>query len=189
MGNDKKIEKDDLYQILYRNISWIENCDTKASIILGGIGVIVAIFLSSEYVIEIKKILECMSSQGVSGATYIILGISALLAVFTGLLYLVRVLLAKTSTKEFKERGLKTDSMTFFSSIAQNKKFRDYKVKIENCSESYLRDDLISQIYICAQICTTKFRNYRIGLILSMTGLISFSILLFIGVIATRWVY
>ncbi|WP_313559372.1 Pycsar system effector family protein [Ruminiclostridium cellobioparum] len=182
--NTKVVEKEDLYQILERNISWIGNCDTKASVILGGIGIIVSIFLSSEYVIEIKKITDAMTSKGVSETAYIIFETIALLFIVVGLFYLVRVLLVRTNTKEFKERGLKSDSMIFFSSIARNKTFREYKVKIENCSESDIREDLISQIYVCSQICNMKFKNYKIGLILSIIGFVSFSILLFIGVMS-----
>lgn len=155
------IEKDDLYQILDRNISWIGNCDTKASIMLEGIGVVIAIFLSSEYVMEIKKMLDTMASSGAGGIAYIVLGSVALVAIIIGLLSLVRVLLARTNTKEFKERGLKSDSKIFFSSISENKTYKDYKRKLENCSESALREDLIPQIYICSQICTKSLTNIK----------------------------
>ena len=33
------LNKEDLNQILDRNVAWIENCDSKASIMLGMLGV------------------------------------------------------------------------------------------------------------------------------------------------------
>ena len=183
MDSDKRIKKEDIYQILERNISWIENCDTKTSVILGVIGVMVAIFLSSDYLIEITGIFDAMLLKGAEGMIYIVSGVVALLTIIRGIFYLVLVLLAKTSTKEFDEKGLKNDSVIFFSSIAQNKAFNDYRMKVESCSETELQEDLISQIYICSRICTAKFNNYKKGLTLSMIGLVSFSIILLIGAV------
>lgn len=41
---------EDLPSILDRIIVWTDNCDSKTSIILGGLGVIAGIFMASDYV-------------------------------------------------------------------------------------------------------------------------------------------
>ena len=43
------LNKDDLNQILDRNIAWIENCDSKASIMLGTLGVTSSIVFAVDY--------------------------------------------------------------------------------------------------------------------------------------------
>ena len=47
--NDYNIDHDKLLSILERNTTWIENCDNKASIALGIIGVIFSVFLTTDY--------------------------------------------------------------------------------------------------------------------------------------------
>lgn len=61
--NKVKIGTEHYNQILDRNIAWIENCDTKASIILGGIGVIFGILLASDYVKKIIEVLKNMTDN------------------------------------------------------------------------------------------------------------------------------
>lgn len=55
---DKNFSKDDAYKTLDTINMWINNCDTKASIVLGSIGVVATIFLSSDFVHPIKNIIE-----------------------------------------------------------------------------------------------------------------------------------
>lgn len=42
---------------------WIENCDSKTSIILGSFGVIAGIFLATDYVSKLKSIFCHMTSN------------------------------------------------------------------------------------------------------------------------------
>ena len=55
---EKYLKKEDLYHILDTINMWINNCDTKASIILGIIGVVFSIVFSSDYIRIVKRILE-----------------------------------------------------------------------------------------------------------------------------------
>ena len=43
------LNKEDLNQILDRNVAWIENCDSKASIMLGMLGVTISIVFAFDY--------------------------------------------------------------------------------------------------------------------------------------------
>ena len=47
--NDSNIDYNILLSILERNTTWIENCDNKASIVLGIVGVIFSVFLTTDY--------------------------------------------------------------------------------------------------------------------------------------------
>ena len=65
--SEGKITKDDLNQVLDRSIAWIENCDTKTSIILGGIGVVFGIVLASDYVNRIIEIFQHILNTNFGG--------------------------------------------------------------------------------------------------------------------------
>ena len=54
---ESKRTHEELKEILDRNTAWIENCDSKTSIILGSFGVIAGIFLATDYVSKFKGIL------------------------------------------------------------------------------------------------------------------------------------
>lgn len=55
-----KCNHDELIEILDRTISWIENCDSKASIISSGIGVIAGIMLATDYLEKLIAIYSYM---------------------------------------------------------------------------------------------------------------------------------
>ena len=50
------LNKEDLNQILDRNVAWIENCDSKASIMLGMLGVTISIVFAFDYAAAVKEI-------------------------------------------------------------------------------------------------------------------------------------
>lgn len=97
---------------------------------------------------------------------------------------LIGVLFARVNIEEFKNKGIKTESLLFFSSIAKNENFSKYKIKVNKCSEEQLRDDLISQIYICSLICDKKFELYKKGLLSAIVGFCVFMLMIVIGVAA-----
>jgi len=185
--NHEKNEKDNMdfdkySQTLDRTTAWIENCDTKASIILGGIGVIFGILLASDYV---KKIIEIFNNMicniGLCSWIYIVVSVFSISTFIIGTLFLIRVLIPKKNPELFKEKGVIVDSVIFFQSIAKNKTFQEYKSKVLDYTDENLCDDIISQIYICSNICDKKFDNYKKGLILSLCGFAIFAVMIIIG--------
>lgn len=180
----QSLTKDDFNQILDRNITWIENCDTKTSIILGGIGVVFGVLLASDYVNKIVGIFNHMLCNiGFWSGTYIVISIISVMVLCGGMFFLIRVLLPKKNPALFKEKGVIVDSLIFFQSIAKNKTFQAYKTKVLDCTEEKLCEDIISQIYICSNICDKKFDNYKKGLILSICGFALFAVMMLIGII------
>lgn len=177
------INKDNLTYTLDCTMTWIENCDAKTSIILGVIGVILGIMLASDYVGKIASIFKYMVDNiGFWTGIHIFLSILSLCGIVVGSLCLLQVLIGKTDTRGFTNKGISGNSLIFFASIAKQKTFQDYKSKLTKCSESDWVDEIISQIYICSIICDQKFQNYKRGLFLSAAGFALFAIMMIIGI-------
>lgn len=181
---ESKRTREELKEILDRNTAWIENCDSKTSIILGSFGVIVGIFLATDYVSKFKSIF-CHIASNVTLWTvvYIIFCFFAISLILAGCICWITALFARVNLNEFSNRGIKSDSLIFFSSIARHQSLSSYKQKLKKCETSQMEDDLISQIYICSIICDKKFKYYKLGLLLASTGLILFVVLFVIGLV------
>ena len=67
---ESKRTHEELKEILDRNTAWIENCDSKTSIILGSFGVIAGILLATDYVSKLKSIF-CHMTMSLFGRSYI----------------------------------------------------------------------------------------------------------------------
>ena len=172
MDDNDKINKEELNQTLDRTISWIENCDNKASIVLGVVGVVLAILLSEEYIEIIGKLMhDILSCTTFGNIVLLVLIIAAFIMSLAGIVFLIKSLTAKIKIEEFSKRGIFTDSSLFFSAIANNSTLAEYDKKLNEADESVFLKDLKSQIYICSIICDRKFRNYNRGLLLSMSGI------------------
>ena len=177
-----KLDKEQLNTILDRNVGWIENCDTKTSIILGGMGVVFGIVLVSEYVNRIISTFQHMIYNiGFWSGVYMVISILALLTIITGVFLLIRVLVPKTNPQSYEDKGIDNDSIIFFQTIAKNKTLQAYKSKVIDCTEENFCNDIISQIYICSLRCDEKFSNYKRGLILSILGFVVFAVMMVIG--------
>lgn len=60
---ESKRTQEELTSILDRNTAWIENCDSKTSIILSGFGVIVGILLATDYASKFVSIFRYMAKD------------------------------------------------------------------------------------------------------------------------------
>lgn len=183
---ESKRTHEELIEILDRTVTWTDNCDSKTSIILGGLGVIAGIFLASDYVSKINEIIRFMTSHiNVWSVIYLVLFYGAIAVLLAGCLFLIRVLISVTDTKSYKDRGVKEESLVFFSPIAKNKTLSAYKKKVQKTDNAQFEEDIISQIYVCSIICDAKFRNYKTGLLLSLLGFGIFLVTAIVGVIIT----
>ena len=96
---------------------------------------------------------------------------------------LINTLFARVNSKAFEKKECENRIHFVFSSIAQNESFPKYLTKVRECSDAQLREDLISQIYICSLICDKKFGLYKYGLLFSVIGFGLFVLMMSIGVI------
>lgn len=114
---------------------------------------------------------------------YIIFCIFAISLILASCVCWITVLFARVNPNEFSNRGIKSDSLIFFSSIVKHKSLSSYKQKLEKCETVQMEEDLISQIYICSIICDKKFKYYKLGLLFASIGLILFVVLFVIGLV------
>ncbi len=182
--NNSAFNKDALCQILDRINFWIENCDTKTSIAISAIGIIFAVLLSKDYAVKFKAIIGYMVNNiNFFSFLYLTFTVISISIISLGCYCLFRVLVSRTDINLYKEAGIQLVSSIFFSGVANSKSYKDYRKKLENFSENDLRNDLISQIYICSKICDKKFKNYKTGITLVFIGFVFFLCLIVIGLI------
>ena len=169
------ISHEELYKILLLIRGWISNCDAKISVLLTGIGVLAGVFLTSEYMTQFIKICQFAYNTHTSlFITYICICAILLVGSIYGCINLALALRAQINPNQFKSKGIYSDSLIFFGTIAKYDHVQKYKERLEKCSREQMEDDIISQIYICATICTQKFSHYKTGLKYSLSGLFGF---------------
>ena len=96
-----------------------------------------------------------------------------------GLYRLLKVLLPKTDCSDFADGALELKSIIYFSGIS-SKSYTYYKNKVLSMDDNQYLNDIASQVYLNAKICTEKFKNLRLGLIFSNIGIAMFAILFFV---------
>lgn len=178
-----KLEKDDLNQILDRNVAWIENCDNKASIMLGALGVAVSVFFALDYATIILNVIQGKWSNASFGnVIFLILVTLSLCAFMYGGYKLIKTLTPKIDMENLgSDEKVCTNSNIFFSTIAAHSNYTKFLERlIETNGNDYL-NDISSQIYICAKICDLKFKDYKKGLYFSLGGLLTFISLITFG--------
>lgn len=184
LDNLKNIEKDDALDILDRTIGFINNCDSKASVVLGVFGVLVTILFSSDGVAELKIIIKAAITTGTYyGVLYCITLAFTVISLAFGTVKLLKVLFPKTDCDELKQEDLELNSKIFFGGICKNSTYKKYKDKIMKCSQDEYLNDIISQIYLNSIICDRKYKNFKIGVIVVLMGFLSFIAVWGIGII------
>ncbi|QPB43735.1 hypothetical protein IHV77_11105 [Rodentibacter haemolyticus] len=152
-----KIDK--LESILERNISFIVNCDTKVSFWLSTLGVIFTILFTVriptlDYVrqnfSDLQSICGCFT-------LVLIIFICSLISCVIGIYFLIQVLIARIECNGY------SNSKIFFGHIVQYSDYRNYLNVLKSTTLDEYKEDLVSQIYINAVICTEKFKNYNKG--------------------------
>ena len=177
----KNVTKGDAVDILDRIIGFINSCDNKAAIVLGILGVVFAVILTSDGVVMIHGlILKAEQSSG-RGTLFLILMALFFLALCFGIYQLISVLIGRTNTAKLKKDRQQVDSVIFFKDIAKKYSYEGYNQKMKTLTQKALLDDILSEIYVNAVICDIKFRKYNRGLRFSLTGLLCFVLMLIVG--------
>ncbi len=82
-------------------------------------------------------------------------------------------------------QGTYKDSLYFFEAIAKST-FPEYKEKVAKRIEEDDINDIMSQIFINAKICTIKYSLYKKGIKFSFLGIAGILILYVIGIILLK---
>ena len=167
-------------ETLNRNISFINSCDNKTSIVLTAEGVIFTLLMTNNTFADAINIIKLYISHKDCYIIFYCLGLGiALLFLLIGLIYLGSVLIAKTSSEIIEDK--RNPSNIFFCDIDSNENVMEYENKFYNMNKADLLKDLITQIYINANIATIKYKNYNKGVNNTMGGLIILFIMLCIS--------
>ncbi len=185
---DTKLDKEELKykieiatQTLDRNIGFVTNCDNKTSIVLASFGVLLTIILTNEGLNEIFNIVKaCIAAKTFCNILYLLCLAGAVFVMVLGMFNLGNVLTAKTSEEAIGRKDER--SRIFFAGIRKNTDYKTYNQKFLAMDRESLLNDLIEQIYINADIASTKYASYNRGLRRTAIGFLFFVVLLFIGI-------
>ena len=153
----------------YEQVSlWINNCDSKASILLALIGVFLPIAFTSDFLLagitaEIKNVVgiisgDCSCRAWCSVLLVLLLGVSVFFFI-KSLRSLFVVLFARLDDSRTEENP----SVSFYKSIGDYS-FEEYKQLVEAISDEQFTEDKLRQVHDCSKICTKKFINYNNGI-------------------------
>jgi len=188
LENINLLNKSDLIQRLDRHLDWIKSCDTKASIVIAGAGIFLSIFTSEHSINMLNQILS-QTILHINFSNFLYL---ALFFVFWGtFIYgtycLVRVLvpMMKKEVLIFQQ-DTRLDSLYYFESI-DDKKYIEFKEKMANETPEDEIEDLLTQIYINARVCSAKYSFYRKGIKSTFIGIAGILILYTVGIVLLKW--
>lgn len=168
-------------QTLDRNISFVTNCDNKTSIVLASFGVLLTIILTNEGLNEIFNIVKtCIATKTFCNIFYLLCLAGATFVMVLGMFNLGSVLTAKTSEEAIGRKD--ESSRIFFAGIRNNSDYKTYNQKFLAMDRESLLNDLIEQIYINADIASTKYASYNRGLRRAAIGFLLFVVILLIGI-------
>lgn len=176
---DKKqgLTKEDANKALDNINMWINNCDTKTSIVLGFYATIITICLSTNFVDVQANIFSYFCSDVTFiKILYLIIHICSIVFFVMGIIELFVVIVPRILLKT--DSNEKFDSVLFYGSIAKNMpQYSKYKSKVEGITQDKeILDDLLFQIHSAALICNKKFFHQKIGLLLTTISVIVFFI-------------
>lgn len=177
------LNKDELNQILDRNVAWIENCDNKASIMLGALGVAVSMIFALDYATVVLNVLQDKwSNVSLGNIVFLILVTSSLCVFLYGGYKLIKTLTPKIDMENLgSDKKMCSNSNIFFSTIATHSNYTNFLDRLNETNADDYLNDISSQIYICAKICDLKFKDYKKGLYFSLGGLLTFISLITFG--------
>ncbi|MES5849312.1 MULTISPECIES: Pycsar system effector family protein [unclassified Bacillus cereus group] len=176
-------KKNNLIARLDRQLDWIKSCDTKASIVIAVLGVFLTIFTSENSINMLQKILsQPLKHINFANFLYLLLFVISWSIFIFGVYCLVRVLIPRLNKDVLAYEGIHNGSLYFFETIAKNN-FLEFKEKVTNTNEEGELEDILSQIYVNAKICTIKYTYYSKGIKYASLGIASVLVLYVIGVI------
>jgi len=157
MTENRSNDKSSLIGQLDRHLEWIKSCDTKSSIVLGVVGIFLTLFTSQHSINMLNDIFsKTIENINFSNFFYLVLFIISWCLFIYGAYSLIRVLIPRLSKEALTYKDIHADSLYFFENISQNT-FSEYKNKVFSRKVDDEIDDILSQIYINAQICSIKY--------------------------------
>lgn len=155
---DKFYTHNEARVLLNRVDEWIKNCDSKFSILLGLLGIIVG-FTSKifETFTNLRLIIESWENTLLFDKVWCI--ISCILVLF----YITLIILCATFSIIGINAKIKnsTKNPLFFGYIASKNEFEDFENKISYITEEDYLKYLNEQIHTNSKICKKKYKFYK----------------------------
>lgn len=178
----KKTDLQDKKDTLDRIIGWVENCDTKSTVMTALVGVFVSVLFTSNFITNsLQKLVSPISIYWRTGLgsfdLFCTIKLTCFICMIACFLYalfcLLKSLSAKTSSKQTGEKQVKTHSLIHYGSI-QNVSYSDFKTSISTETDEDKLEDVLSQIYINSRRCQEKFDDYNKSIKFIRLGIILF---------------
>lgn len=169
-------DKDDAHRTLDRVNALTESYNVVSSAVLAFFSILIPILLSTDF-FKILKILvkNARDVRKPADICMILSIIASFIIALTGIFYLVKVLTPRITTKGSSR---KIQSIMFFGIVSEFNTFEEYLNSVKKYDENMVMEDLLRQIYEASKICSRKNKCYKTGLILLITGFITFSLLI-----------
>lgn len=161
MNSEEKYKK--IENILNRTIEFINSCDTKASIIITLVGILMTV-LPTIFVGDVIRIKnsDIQLCNRWCIAYFVIAGVSMVFMIII-MIMLIVVLFARTQNKR--------NSKMFFGNISK-KELSEYEEEMVRLNDDELFSDLIQQIHNNSIICDKKFRYFNKALVLLLVSIV-----------------
>lgn len=164
------MERQELEKRMDRIIEWVKVCDTKTSILLSALSVLLTITFTSDVIVNhISDLaLRMFDKHYYSYDGICVLGLLSLFALLLSCFFalwsgysFMKVLYAKKNEEQFGNEHY-TESLIHFRHIS-SLAYEDFTGEIQNYNDNKWELDLLSQIHINAMRCNEKFDDYNAG--------------------------
>lgn len=171
---DTTHKKDYCTEIHNQIIGWTGNCDTKASIVLAFIGVLVSITFTSEYLLgTIEKQIRNIIIYWRDNCGYFSISSTLMFVSLIGFTLFMSLCCYYAISSLRANVICPDDSIIFFGKIANLSK-EEYIDKVRGVTDEEIEYDKLSQIHTCAKICNDKFVFYNQSIKYLCIGLLLF---------------
>lgn len=125
------VNNNELNIILEQIHQWIHNCDTKSSIVLSLIGVLLGIIFTTGFIKKVVLIYNFIPiHMSFLKVFYLIFLLILIICLVNGIYYLILSINAKIKINP--ENGLITNSLIYYKTINDNFSFKEYEKKYVN---------------------------------------------------------
>ncbi|PAL04094.1 Pycsar system effector family protein [Peribacillus simplex] len=185
---DNKKREELLGSTLERIQFWIGNVDAKISFLLSLSGALLGFMFASDSIdgtihsyIGLKELDWRMWVAIINGTVFV----ATVFFISKAIIHFLKALKGRIDSNVYRQQGLEVKSLIFWGTIAENKRYVDFKDSLDAETEETILNDLSSQVYINSKITKRKFEIYNNGikaLSISIILLVAFKLIGYIPI-------
>ena len=146
---------------LERTDSWIDNCDNKMSVLLGALGIMLTILVTTESISKACGfILRLFEDINLHNGLFLIAFFIVIIFYIITAVHIVNTVFARIDNNRYIQKKMSKKSNVFFGSISELS-FDEYKNSFIHETAEEQINDILSQIYINSVIARRKYKNYN----------------------------